>query len=61
MAWLNNNSDMSFGKYKGMKVKDIDDWQYIQILHNSQMNIYFTQDVFERLNIENTGKVKIKN
>ena len=60
MAWLNNNSVMTFGKYKGVKVSEITDWQTIQLIHNSHLNVYFTQDVFERLGIQNTGKIKIK-
>ncbi len=40
MAWLTNNSVMTFGKYKGLKVSEITDGQTIQVIHNSHLNVY---------------------
>lgn len=49
MAWLSDKSDLKFGKYKGKKVGEVNDVEYIEWLHKSKYNVYFKQSVFERL------------
>jgi len=58
MAWLNDNSRLNFGKYKGKKVGEVTDGQYIKWLHESKLNIFFTQNVFTRLKITTIKKIK---
>lgn len=58
MAWYNEQSNLQFGKYKGLKVSQVNDSKYIDNIHHSNLNIYFTQDVLDRLKIENKGKYK---
>ena len=58
MAWFDGDSVFSFGKHKGKKVKEVDDSNYIHWLHHSKLNVYFVQDVFDRLGINNTGLLK---
>jgi len=56
MAWYTEYSDFQFGKHKGKKVRDVNDKEYIDWLHHSDLNVYFMPDVLERLGIENRGK-----
>lgn len=56
MAWYKENSILSFGKYKGKRVKDIKDKSYIDWLHHSKLNVYFIPSILERLEIENRDK-----
>jgi hypothetical protein len=56
MAWYSENSVFSYGKYKGKKVSEVDDAKYIDWLHHSKLNVYFSPKVLYRLNIENKGK-----
>ena len=48
MAWFDENSVFSFGKYKSVKVSDINDSSYISWVHHSKYNIYFIQSVLDR-------------
>lgn len=58
MGWLNDNSQLNFGKYKNKKVSEINDGEYIKWLHESKYNIFFTEEVFKRLNVKHEGKIK---
>jgi hypothetical protein len=60
MAWYSEKSIFAFGKYKGKKVEEVDDKGYINFIHHSDSNVFFTQDVLDRLNIDNKGKYKPK-
>ena len=55
MAWYSEKSVFPFGKYKGKKVSDVGDDKYIDWLHHSKLNVYFTPEVLDRLKIENKG------
>jgi len=59
MAWYDENSQFNFGKHKGETVKDVDDSNYISWLHHNRMNVYFTDEVLNRLNVENRGKRRL--
>jgi len=59
MAYYNENSQFSFGKYKGKKVSEVNDAEYIVFIHESKYNIYFTEEVFNRLGIKHKGKIKL--
>lgn len=59
MAWFNEDSQFHFGKYKGKKVSEVNDENYIDWLHHSNYNIYFIDKVLHRLGIDNNGKRKI--
>jgi hypothetical protein len=58
MAWLNNKSVINFGKYKGQKIESISDSDFIRSIHESKLNVYFTEDVFDRLKIKHKGLTK---
>jgi len=58
MAWFNDKSQFNFGKYKTRKVSEVSDANYIKWLHESDYNVYFTEEVFRRLNITHGGLVK---
>lgn len=55
MAWYDDNSQFNYGKHKGKKVKEVDDANYISWLHHSHKNVYFTDEVLNRLSIKNKG------
>lgn len=58
MVWLDNNSFFTFGKYKGKKVSEVKDAEYIKWLHeNKEFNLFFTEDVFRRLKTNHKGEV----
>ena len=58
MAWYSEKSVFSYGKYKGKKVSEVDDANYIDWLHHSNLNVYFKPEVLDRLKIVNKGKNK---
>ena len=58
MAWYSEKSVFSYGKYKGKKVSEVQDAEYISWLHHSNLNVYFLQEVLNRMKIENKGKIK---
>lgn len=58
MAWFNNESQFNFGRYNGKKVKEVSDSRYIKWLHESHYNIYFTEEVFQRLGITHKGLIR---
>jgi len=58
MAWYSESSVFSYGKYKGKKVSEVNDIDYINWLHHSNLNVFFYQEVLDRLKIENKGKNK---
>lgn len=58
MAWFTEQSVFSFGKYKNKKVSEVNDKEYIDWLHHSTLNVYFSKEVLDRLQIENKGKTK---
>lgn len=60
MAWYSETSVFTFGKYKGKKVEEVEDRDYINWLHHSGLNVYFYQEVLNRFGIINKGKVKPK-
>jgi len=52
MAWYSEKSVFTTGKYKGKKVSEVDDASYINWLHHSKLNVFFTQEVLDRLKTE---------
>lgn len=61
MAWYNEKSVFNWGRYKGKKVSEVSDADYIQWLHEDQnYNIYFTDEVLKRLNLKNLKQPKSK-
>ena len=59
MAWFDDDSVFSSGKYKAKKVSEINDTGYISWMHHSKYNVYFVQSVLDRLGIENKGLMKL--
>ena len=53
MAWYSDRSVFTNGKYKGKKVSEVNDANYIDWLHHSKLNVFFVKEVLDRLNIEN--------
>lgn len=53
MAWFDEQSVFSFGKYKGKRVHEVNDAQYIEWLHHAHFNVYFVDPVLDRLDITN--------
>lgn len=60
MRWLSEESVFTFGKYKGKRVSDVDDAQYIKWIHESHLEVFFTEDVFRRLGVKHSGLVAEK-
>ena len=58
MAWYSETSVFTHGKYKGKKVAEVNDASYIDWLHHSKLNLFFIQEVLDRLKIQNKGKYK---
>jgi uncharacterized protein (DUF3820 family) len=56
VAWFSEHSIFPFGKYKGKKVCEVNDAEYINWLHHNTLNVYFMPDTLDRLGIENKGK-----
>ena len=53
MAWYTEKSVFTNGKYKGKRVAEVNDADYINWMHHSKLNVFFVQEVLDRLKIEN--------